>query len=83
MMNELLKKIYEEVICYEEDMMAAGKQVETEINKLIEPYTDQMNESTLETVKTLLYQTSFSAEQTGFWLGVKYTIKLLSEILSK
>ena len=83
MMNELLKKIYEEVICYEEDMMAAGKEVEVEINKLIEPYTDQFDETTLETVKTLLYQTSFSAEQTGFWLGIKYTIKLLSEILSK
>lgn len=76
-MNELLKKIYEEVICYEEDMLKAGKQIDMEINKLIEIYTDQLDEKTLEIVKTLMHQISFASEQTGFWLGVKYTMKWL------
>lgn len=82
-MNELLKKIYEEVIYYEKDMFEAEKQIDTQINQLIEPYTNELTENDMELIKTLMYQTSLIAEQKGFLLGMKYMLKMLIMILSE
>lgn len=81
-MDELLKKIYEEVLCYEQDILEAGQKKDIEINQLVEVYKEQLDEKTLEIVKTLMYQISLSSEQTGFWLGVKYAIKFFLDMLN-
>lgn len=81
-MNELLKKIYESVITYEKDTVEMGSRVEIEINKLIKPYTGQLTDEEIEQIKTLLYQTALTAEQEGFQLGIKYTLKMLFDLLS-
>lgn len=81
-MNELLKKIYESVITYEKDTVEMGSRVDVEINKLIKPYAEQFTDKEMEQIKTLLYQTALTAEQEGFQLGIKYTLKMLFDILS-
>lgn len=81
-MNELLKKIYESVITYEKDTVEMGSRVEIEINKLIKPYTGQLTDEEIEQIKALLYQTALTAEQEGFQLGIKYTLKMLFDLLS-
>lgn len=81
-MNELLKKIYESVITYEKDTVEMGSRVEIEINKLIKPYAEQLTDKEMEQLKNLLYQTALTAEQEGFQLGIKYTLKLLFDLLS-
>lgn len=82
MMNELIKKIYMEIICYEEDVLKTGKQLDREVATLLKPYEEELDEKHLEIVKTLMYQTILVAEQEGFWLGIKYAVKLMIEILS-
>lgn len=81
-MNELLKKIYESVITYEKDTVEMGSRVDVEINKLIKPYAEQLTDKEMEQLKNLLYQTALTAEQEGFQLGIKYTLKLLFDLLS-
>ena len=82
-MNELFKKIYESVIYYEEDVIQTGAELDKEIDSLIENCDISFNEEETETIKTLMYQAVLSAEQTGFFLGVKYTIKMLIGLLSE
>lgn len=82
-MNELLKKIYENVIYYETDVLQTGRELDKEIENLINEYADQLDEEGMEIAKTLMYQTALLSEQTGFCLGVKYTVKLLIELLSE
>lgn len=78
----LLKKIYESVIYYEKDTVEMGNYVDVEINKLIKPYAEQFTDKELQQIKTLLYQTALTAEQEGFQLGIKYTLKMLFDILA-
>ena len=82
MMNELIKKIYMEIICYEDDVLKTGKQLDREVADLLKPYEEELDEKHLEIIKTLMYQAILIAEQTGFWLGVKYTVKFMIKILS-
>lgn len=81
-MNELLKKIYESVIYYEKDTVEMGSRVEVEIHKLIKQYPEQLTDKDIEQIKNLLYQTALTAEQEGFQLGIKYTLKMLFDLLS-
>ena len=81
-MDELIKKIYMEIISYEKDVLKTGAELDREVVDLIEPYQEEFDEKTLEIVKTLMYQAILVAEQTGFWLGVKYTVKFMMKILS-
>lgn len=81
-MDELIKKIYMEVILYEDDVLKSGKQLDKEVADLLKTYEDELDEKHMEIVKTLMYQTILIAEQEGFWLGIKYAVKLMVEILS-
>lgn len=81
-MNELFKKIYESVICYEEDVIQMGAELDKEIDSLISNCDASFDAEEIETIKTLMYQAILSAEQTGFYLGVKYAVKMLLELLS-
>lgn len=47
-MNELLKKIYNDVLVYEHDVVKTNRQVDEEINQLVEPYTKQISDNEME-----------------------------------
>lgn len=81
-MNELLKKIYENVICYEKDALQMGERMDTVVNDLIEPYTEHFKEQDIETVKELMYAICLKSEQEGFQLGIQYTLKMLIQLLA-
>lgn len=81
-MNELLKKIYESVITYEEDTIKMGSRVELEIKELIKHDAEQWSDEEKNKIKSLLYQTALTAEQEGFQLGIKYTLKMLFDIFA-
>ncbi|WP_099203910.1 hypothetical protein [Scatolibacter rhodanostii] len=81
-MNELLKKTYEAVICYEKDTIEMSSRVDAEIHTLMKTYIEQSGDKESEQIKTLLYQTALTAEQEGFELGIKYTMKTLLHLLS-
>lgn len=81
-MEELIKKIYVEIISYEKDVLKTGTELDKEVIDLIKPYQEELDEKTLEIVKTLMYQAILVAEQTGFWIGIKYAVKFMMKILS-
>lgn len=81
-MDELIKKIYVEIISYEKDVLKAGAELDKEVVDLIKPYQEELDEKSLEIVKTLMYQAILVAEQTGFWLGIKFAVKFIMKILS-
>ena len=81
-MEELIKKIYVEIISYEKDVLRTGAELDQEVVNLIKPYQEELDEKSLEIVKTLMYQAILVAEQTGFWHGTKYAVKLMMKILS-
>lgn len=79
-MNDLLKKIYDTIICYEDETINLGKELDKEVNRLVQPYQNLYNEQELEELKAKLYSISIQSERAGFILGVKWMMKLLLEI---
>lgn len=81
-MNELLRKIYNDVLVYEHDVVKINKQVDKEINQFIEPYKKQLQDNELEKLNDLLSTVTLTAEQAGFENGVRFIVKLLYSLLS-
>ena len=52
-MKELLMKIYNSVLVYEDDVINVSKVVDDEINLLVEPYQTRLSDDELETLKDL------------------------------
>lgn len=81
-MNELLKKIYDNVLVYEHDVIRTNRQIDDEINQLIEPYTKQLSYEETEQLKEMLSIVSLTAEHAGFENGVRFAVKLLYSLLN-
>lgn len=82
MMIDLLKKIYEDTLVYEQDVAKTNIQADKEIDQLIEPYIKQLTTEEFEKLYTLISETTYIAELAGFENGVKFTVKLLHSLLS-
>lgn len=77
-MNNLLRKIYQDVLVYEEDTIAINQEVETERNRLLEDYQDKLNEEEMEELNDKMTAMALTAEMVGFELGVQYAVRLLN-----
>ncbi len=78
-MRKLLKKIFEDVIYYEEEVINIDKEINEKIEKYIKPYSYKLTPEEIEGLKTTLYKISFESEEIGFYLGVKYSVKLIND----
>lgn len=76
-MNDLLKKIYNNVLVYEKDTILLNTEIDNEINMLIKPYADTLNTDEIEQYKNILSSIALTAEQTGFELGVRFILSIL------
>ena len=83
MNDNLLKKIFDDVIYYEADAIEIGRSIENEVKKLMTPYVSKMDEKEKESFEDTCYDISYYAELGGFHLGLKYAVKILAEILKK
>ena len=81
-MKDLFRKIYNDVLVYEYDFVKANKQVDEEINQLVEPYAKQLSDDELEKLNEMLSAVALTAEQTGFENGVRFAVKILCSLLS-
>ena len=81
-MNELLKKIYNEILVYEKDIASANKTVDHMVEHMLKPYKETLSESEYDDLKNLLYSAVSIAEQTGFENGVRFTLKALHALLN-
>ena len=80
-MKRLLRKIFDEIIIYEKDYIEMDAEINKEIDKYITEYIKNMNSEEIEELKNLLYEITKISEREGFFLGLKYVIKVfLSKI---
>lgn len=80
-MEDLLSKIYDKVAFYEEDSIRLGKEFDTIITELLEPLRESRTEEEVEEIRELIYQAAYSAEKHGFYIGVRFSAVVLSEIM--
>lgn len=77
-MNELLKKIYQEVICYEEENVQICSETDKEIMQLMKTFAVNLSEKDQQELKELLYAVALVGEQAGFEIGFKTAIKIIT-----
>ena len=81
LMEELLSKIYDRIVIYEKDCISLGTEFDQKVAEKLEPMKESISEDELEKLKELIYWAAFLEEKDGFRLGVRFTLKLLMEIL--
>ncbi len=81
-MNNLLERIFDEIIYHEEDSWLITQNIEKHIDELITPYKDTLSQKDIEKLKDLMYCSAKNAEQEGFELGMKYLTKFIMNLLS-
>lgn len=80
-MTELLMKIYDDVLVYEQDVVKINIQADKEVSELIEPYARKLNADDYNKLDELISETMYIAEHAGFENGVRLTLKLLHSLL--
>lgn len=80
-MNDLLTKIYDNVLVYERDVVKNNLQVDEEIDQLVEPYKKQLSNEETEKLNDLLSMAVLTAKQAGFENGVRFAVKFLYSLL--
>jgi tRNA U54 and U55 pseudouridine synthase Pus10 len=70
-MKDLLSKIYDYVINYEDDSIKLGSKFNVEVKKAIEPLKESMTAEEMERIKEIVYLTAYTAEKNGFYLGIR------------
>lgn len=76
-MKDLLSKIYDYVINYEDDSTKLGSKFDVEIKKAIEPLKESMTAEELECIKGIVYSTAYTAEKMDFiWESAQLSLYL-------
>ena len=78
----MILELNTEVLVYEHDVVKTNKQVDEEINQLVEPYTKQLSDEETEKLKEMLSMVGLTAEQAGFENGVRFAVKFLYSLLN-
>jgi len=81
-MKNLMERIFDEILYYEEDCSKTTQKIEKHIDELTAPYKDNLSQQDTEKLKDLLYSASKAAQQEGFILGMKYLAKFIIGLLS-
>ena len=80
-MEDLLSKIYDKVVCEESDSVQFGKEFDAIVKEMIEPLRSGKEDAEVEEIKELIYRITYFAEKYGFVIGVRFTGKLLTEVM--
>lgn len=80
-MEELLSKIYDKVVFYEQASVQYGNEYDCKVEELVEPLKATKSESDIEEIKELIYAASYDAEKYGFMLGIRFMTKFMAEAL--
>ena len=81
-MNDLLKKIYEEISVYSEDSYETNHNLENEVEDMIAPHTLKLTEKEKEALEDVFFDVCDKGKYVGFTLGMKCCFKLIQELLS-
>lgn len=80
-MEDLLSKIYDKVVYYEQDCIRFGKEYDCKVGEIVELLKTTMSESDVEAIKELIYNASYDAEKYGFMLSVRFMAKLIADAM--
>ena len=81
-MDDLLSKIYKELLIYEKVTVQPNKSTDEKVLSLLEEYKDKLTNVEQDIVKEILYAVVPIAEQAGFKVGMRFAWKLLLSLLS-
>ena len=81
-MDDLLSKIYKDILVYDKDTVQLNKAMNEEVLSLLVEYKEQLTNVEQDTAKEILYAVVPIAEQTGFKIGMRFAWKLLLTLLS-
>lgn len=80
-MNDLLEKIYENVIRQEDDTLDMEKRINDCMEEYISHY-DDISEKDKERIRDIVYYAVLTSEKEAFQLGIKYAVKMLISLLT-
>ena len=81
-MEDLFKKIYDEVICYEKDIKEMNKTIEKENLDILKRYNNQLGTEEKEKLLELIDNASSFAVHEGFYMGIKYAFKSMVKLFN-
>ena len=79
-MNELLRKLYQTAITYEEETYKMELKINDTIEEILKQYSDRFSSEDMEIIREVTYASVTVSEEESFQLGVRYAFKLLAEI---
>lgn len=82
-MEDLLSKIYDKVVFYEEDSIKLGKEFDNYTVELLNPLKESRTEEDVEEIRELIYQAAYPAGKHGFYTGVRFMAKMVAEIMGE
>lgn len=81
-MIDLLTKIYNNILVYEQDIIKLNKATDDEINQLLQSHKDNLSSTEIDELKDLLSSIALIAQQSGFKSGIKFIINLIYSSLT-
>lgn len=78
-MNERIKEIYQFLVSETDYLKEAGKDIEKEVENLLQKDSMNLNEKGYEEFRDALFAVTSFAEETGFIKGFQYAVLLMSE----
>ncbi len=79
-MDELLGKIFREIIYFEKDTVQMEKKVVKEVDGLLASCRMAPDGEQREKLQSLVYEAVHIAEAESFWLGARYVLKVLRKL---
>lgn len=82
-MNNLLEKIYENVVRFEKEAINMEQRVSEKVIQLSKPYEENLTLEELEELQDLMFEACLFAEHEGFKVGIMCLAKIFTECISE
>ena len=80
-MERILESIFDKIVFEGSLYNELGMKLDEEVDQVIAPYVDSLEEDETEKLKAMIYKVSYTAEKQGFYLGVNTLLEILYESL--
>lgn len=78
-MENMLLKIFDNIICKEPEYMEMAMRYDEEVEKIIAPLYEQMDAVEVEKIRGLIYKATYYAQRDGFVLGSRTMAQIMCE----
>ena len=76
-MKDLLKKIYQDILLYEAEVVEKNKKAEMLREKMLQSYESRMSDEELELLGNEVAEIMQVAQSAGFETGVQFVLRLI------